>query len=69
MSNLSVGVLVILLKHYFSFRTILVQRYVGVVLSLVQVVGWRHYPSHVVNKANTVVFQIYISIFNLIVIL
>ena len=40
-SNLSVGVLVIILEHYFSLGTIFMQRYVSVVLRLVQVVWQR----------------------------
>merc|ERR1719239_1387645 len=40
--NLSIRILIIILKHYFSIGSILMQWYVGVVLSLVEIVEFNN---------------------------
>ena len=53
MTNLSIRILVIVLKHSVAIRAIFVLRYVSIVFGLVEVVRHRHYPSYVVDKATT----------------
>ena len=53
MINLSIRILVIVLKDSVAIRAILVLRYVSIVFGLVEVVRHRHYPSYVVDKATT----------------
>merc|ERR1719447_492063 len=51
--NLSIRILVVVLKDSVAIRAIFVLRYVSIVFGLVEVVRHRHYPSYVVDKATT----------------
>ena len=53
MTNLSIRILVIVLKHSVAIRAILVLRHVSIIFGLVEVVRHWHYPSYVVDKATT----------------